>query len=533
MKKTYSAAHLAGVLLACSAGPLQADGPPFPSAEWTLREANNYSRTQDATAIQADPQFQQRWQQQSLINAQEYLARERNDAGWNSRGNACKEWAEPCTGDPYRYPGWDAFYAAEGELAPVIFFDAQGARLSGRLWAPADSAPGDRLPVVVINNGSVQVPETAYWWAAQLLVRNGYVVLSFDPRGQGRSDNRTPDGEAGSNSNPSVFVTNLVDAVDFVLSRPDAPYAHNQTYTRAVSTPYNPFWNRIDAGRIGLAGHSLGARGVSVVQGLQPWPGTSGPDNPVDVIVAWDNLAAAGAAGEYIADIGEYRPRVPAMGQSADYWLAPQPKLSPPDPLEKSPGVELWRSAGVPVYQVQIQGGTHYEWSLMPSLPTSAWEPGGDGGWGQPLVRHYTLAWFDRWLKQPGEPGYADADARLLDDAAWLPRLSFYYLSSRDFPGRDGRQQVCEDIAAGCAQDSAARQQSVGAGGATGAGMLLLAIAAWVRRRRTQQYTHFISIKTTTVMKGITTYAGALLALGLRRTGAATRFGDPPRCCCR
>ncbi len=469
------------------AGSATEEAPPYPSAEWSLREASNYSRTLDAAAIQADPAFQQRWQQQSYLNSQEYLARERTDSGWSSRGNACKEWAEQCTGDPYRYPGWDSFYGAEGEVEPVIFFDAQGTRLSGRVWMPINRDPATPLPLIVINNGSVQVPETAYWWAAQLLVRHGYVVLSFDPRGQGRSDNRSPDGEAGSNSNPSVFVTNLVDAVDFARSTPQHPYAHNQTYTRAPSTPYNPFWQYVDRERVGLAGHSLGARGVSVVQGLQPWPGSAGGDNPVDVIVAWDNLAAGGAGGEAIANVGEYRPRVPAMGQSADYWLTPQPKTSPPDPLEKSPGVALWRDAGLPVFQIQIQGGTHYEWSLMPTLPTSAWEPGGDGGWGQPLLRHYTLAWFDRWLKLPGETGYADADARLLDDARWRPQLSFYYLSSRDFPDRQGQRQVCDDLRGGCASTvSAATRAEPLAGGALG-GSLLLGLSALRRRRRTSR----------------------------------------------
>ena len=38
------------------------------------------------------------------------------------------------------------------------------------------------------------------------------------------------------------------------------------------------------------------------------------------------------------------------------------------------------------------------------------------GNWGLGVFEHYTVAWFDRWLKRPGESGYADADARLLDD---------------------------------------------------------------------------------------------------------------------
>jgi alpha-beta hydrolase superfamily lysophospholipase len=48
-------------------------------------------------------------------------------------------------------------------------------------------------------NGSVQAPETLYWWAAQLLVENGYLVMTFDPRAQGYSDLTAPGEKLGSN----------------------------------------------------------------------------------------------------------------------------------------------------------------------------------------------------------------------------------------------------------------------------------------------------------------------------------------------
>ena len=42
-----------------------------------------------------------------------------------------------CTGDPYRYPGVDPWYGSIGEVTPVNFYDAQGARLNARVWACA------------------------------------------------------------------------------------------------------------------------------------------------------------------------------------------------------------------------------------------------------------------------------------------------------------------------------------------------------------------------------------------------------------
>jgi hypothetical protein len=457
--RTIGATGVAGATGLAVTGRASADEsegePEYPSPAWFAREEDNYAKTGEAPAEQQNPAFQERWQEQTALNAEGYAERTATEPGWNSAGNLCREWGEQCTGDPYLYPATeplydgDPFYEDVGERERVAFRDRGGTRLSGRVWAPADSGPGDALPGVVVTNGSVQAPETAYWWFALTLVANGYVVLTYDPRGQGRSDTTTPDGERGTNANPDVFVTNQVDAIDFFRSTPEAQYPYNEGHTDvpAPVVTHNPFAERIDPSRLGAVGHSLGAAGASVVQGLEPWPGRLDATNPVDAAVAWDNLA------DDVTDQLSYEvvPRVPAMGQSADYYLTPQPKEEPPDPAAKKGGFQRWRAAGVPTYQLQIRGGTHYEWSLVPTFPATAWDPGGDGGFGNPLADHYSLAWLDRWLKEPGEQGYESADARLLADAEWRDRLSFYYESARAFPERDGTEHDCTDIKGGCA----------------------------------------------------------------------------------
>ncbi|MDQ3294457.1 MAG: hypothetical protein M3527_08415, partial [Actinomycetota bacterium] len=240
------------------------EDPPYPSIEWTVRELANYARTLEAPTEQAaDPRFLARLLEQSATNTLESLA-----FPTDSTGNLCETWGLSCAGDPFRYPGVDPFYDEVGEVVPVLFPDRQCARLSGRVWAPRDRSPGQRFPGVVIENGSIQAPETLYWFFAQALVRSGYVVLTFDVRGQGRSDNHTPAGEQGSNANPSVFWTGLVDAVDFLRSTPAVPYPPSATCPAGGATlaPSNPLGDALDAERIGLAGHSLGATGVTVVQ---------------------------------------------------------------------------------------------------------------------------------------------------------------------------------------------------------------------------------------------------------------------------
>ena len=84
---------------------------------------------------------------------------------------------------------------------------------------------------------------------------------------------------------------------------------------------------------------------------------------------------------------------------------------------------------------------------------------------------------MDRWLKRPGESGYDDADARLLAEADWHERLSFYYASARDFPTRGGGMQRCEDLRAGCAQSGD------GSGSGAGAAWLFLLLAGVFARR--------------------------------------------------
>ncbi|HEX4872760.1 MAG TPA: hypothetical protein VFV27_10630 [Nevskiaceae bacterium] len=476
------------------------EGPDYPSPEWSAREAANYARTLEAPAEQAAPAFQARLQAQNLANQQSFNDRILADPSWlgGASGNSpltplCSTWMFQCAGDPFRYPGVDGFYETEGEVIPVVFYDRGCARISGRVWAPRGG--GNGLPAVVIENGSIQAPEPLYWWFAQALVRQGYVVMTFDPRGQGRSDQQTPDGDQGSNANATVFWDGLVDAIDFFRSGPVTPYPHNLSCAGRYpteTTAFNPHHARIDRERLGLAGHSLGASGVSVVQsygapGAEPWPGLLDAENPVDVIVAWDSLNTPGEGGGRPAVV----PRVPAMGQSSEYGIGGTAFSEPPDPDAQTSAFRGWQAAGLPVFELTIQGSTHFEWSLIPTFPATSWCPGVENGrclpgWGQPMAEHYSLAWMDRWLKRPGEPGFDDAETRLLADADWQPRYSFYFRSARDFPLRAGGRSQCLDIRAGCTPSApgSGGASSASGGGALGAGGLaLFALLALTRRR--------------------------------------------------
>src|SRR5438105_765244 len=81
---------------------------------------------------------------------------------------------------------------------------------------------------LVLTNGSVQADEQLYWYAAQTLAKAGYVVLTFDPQGQGQSDTygEGPDRGEGfpAQSDGRPFYDGTDDAINFLLSTPRHPY---------------------------------------------------------------------------------------------------------------------------------------------------------------------------------------------------------------------------------------------------------------------------------------------------------------------
>jgi hypothetical protein len=442
--------------------------------------------TEEASEEEAqNTTFETQYVTQGQANMAQWEARALADPSWldplsgnTSNTPACTTWNLVCTGDPFRYPdvsGPDgsAFYSNEATVTPVVFYDDGCARLSGRVWIPKTASMSAPAPEIVIDNGSIQAPETLYWPQAQALVRAGYAVLTFDPRGQGRSDEMTPTGGQGSNVNDSVFWTGLVNAIDFMHSSPTRPYPEQTqcagTYP-TVTANYNPAFAYVDNTRTGIAGHSAGAIGVSIVQGYggpgaAPWPGKLDATNPVKVAVAWDGLR--GPQGGDVGGIGSsnlpgpaypaYAARVPSMGQSSEYGLAPVLFATPPPIQQHLDDYKAWVAANVPIYEMTYRGSTHYDFSLLENFPATSWCPDTSsgactGGWADLASQYYTVAWFDRWLKNPGEPGYADADARLLNDFGvnGANKMSYHFSSARNFTDRAGVLHHCVNIRAGC-----------------------------------------------------------------------------------
>ncbi len=334
------------------------------------------------------------------------------------------------------FPGWNGgnplrrgWSGSRGLRIKVSYTNRYGALIRGSVFAALPGAKdpytGERLagpfPGVVITTGSVQGSEGMYHWLAEDLAERGYVVLLYDVQGQGTSEtlphendqvNALPfcnpfaapqDGEAfGCPGVPSQqeanFVKGTEDALDFLLSTPDRPY-RNRNGGDAPVTPFNPLHARMDAERIGIVGHSLGAAAVSVVQGT---------DERVDAVVALDKLGMG-------ADV---KPRVPALGIQSEYgfnvfpyWMAHGSSIAPqPGPPDQAPdprrelrtGYDAWKQAGVDVMTIVPRASTHLEYTdIAYALPASRH--------GQALSSVYAQAWFERYLKAPASAPSAAA----------------------------------------------------------------------------------------------------------------------------
>src|SRR4051795_8994278 len=186
-------------------------------------ESKNFSKTQERSSIFSTPEYQAQLRTIGLQNRADSTAAQAADPERNFSGHLCTAAEDGCAGDIRLYDWGPQGY---GIVKPVLFTARNGATLSGHVWATR-SGPA-RRPGIVITNGSVQAAETLYWFAAQALAKAGYVVLTYDPQGQGQSDEQgeSPDQNEGSpaQTDGRPFFDGTEDALNFFLSSAARPY---------------------------------------------------------------------------------------------------------------------------------------------------------------------------------------------------------------------------------------------------------------------------------------------------------------------
>lgn len=203
--------------------------------------------------------------------------------------------------DPLRAA--ERWNGARGDVIAIEFANRYKAKIVGHLWRPKNvTAP---LPAVVFVNGygSGQVP---YFWAAEDLAEHGYLVMTFDPQGEGESaaepapEYCQPGGawtqpqemgiaEHGScaGKDPPEALTGQGTSASFVatgrVGNEDTTSA-GEVY-RAIAPRFvfgtldavayllsaqNPWRAQVDPARVGVVGHSAGAWAALMVANGDP-----------------------------------------------------------------------------------------------------------------------------------------------------------------------------------------------------------------------------------------------------------------------
>ena len=349
---------------------------------------------------------------------------------------------------------------------PVLWTARSGATISGHVWAVA-GGPQRRKPGVVITNGSVQAPEQLYWAQAAALARAGYVVLTWDPQTQGRSDgpgrgaDRRTRTRRRSRRERSPRAPS--DALDFFLSTPagrsgrataargrPSTTAPSRTggWRRAATPPSTRCTRCSTASASASPGNSLGALG-----GLE---GRLRRTRASTRVVAWDQLRVADGA----APIPPTRcPASACRATTASARPAVRPASRPGRTARRptrraptAPRASSARAAATPHSSTRAPARTS-----SPSLIPNA-------GFGATLrgIDQYGLV-HDRLVRQVREGRRASPTACCSPTAGiatsrrrrWIPtgdgNLFSEYLRSRvDFRRADGSRALCEDVRSGC-----------------------------------------------------------------------------------
>lgn len=477
---SVAAAVLAVGMLPATAGTPTASAPPAPgSPAYLARDAQNvaaaYGRQTGpggqltptyltALAQVIGPAYEQQVLAQAATPTHPVLDPGQLVPGWN-------------VGNPLR-SGWDG---TRGHITPVSYTNRYGALIRGDLFTPLAGAHDPytgaplhaQYPAVVITTGSIQGSSGMYWWAAEDLAERGYLVMTYDVQGQGTSETLPhPGGSTLPFCNPvatpvagettgcpgvpfqqtSNFVYGTEDAISYLLSTPQHPYATNS---------YDPLWRAFDRSpdrqsvtpgrttRLAIVGHSLGATAISYVQAVDP---------RVEAAVAFDKLTTTPG----FTALGAMRPVVPSLGVQSEYFLNPTPYYldgdtpsSPqqaPDPArEEKTGFDGWRAAGVDSMVIVPRASTHLEYTDIPlALPASRY--------GQDIASAYTQDWLGYYLKHQSSAYRALLAPTIqylepVGDGHWSPvtlarndNLSIYFCSGYAVHGPNGHSASNLDL---------------------------------------------------------------------------------------
>ncbi len=227
-------------------------------------------------------------------------------------------------------------------LVPVYFHNRHGSRLYGEIVLPhrGQRPPSAGPYPVILALEGLNTNVAMYRWWHQVFADAGYLVFAFDFSGQGHSESEV-DGDPGNN------IEEAQDALGWLFNE-------------------SPVAGYLDAGRIGVIGHSMGAIATLGLQAV---------DTRIKAAVA------AAPISEQSAPF-DANP-VPVMIQTGDHDgpIAPIPFLNPAvvrPVYEKLSGDRAF---------IVAEAASHAQHTNFPLLPSASS--------GLEVAAQYSLAWMD------------------------------------------------------------------------------------------------------------------------------------------
>jgi hypothetical protein len=317
-------------------------------------------------------------------------------------------------------PG-DTYRTGLAEQQTII--DSRGLAVAATLWLPgAASRPGARahsFPTVVISDG-IASNQSDYFWLAMSLAREGDMVLTYDPAGQGASE-----GSAANLFTPSTpsctfggACRDLEDAVRWVVGDPITPSVdlststplgqdtgsgatnpdiHNPAYAPAGENVTDPAIDLVDPSHLAVVGHSMGA--LSLLDYL--WFQGQGPDG------ADGQALPPLAAGVALSGAAPTSAVVPIQFQTSDFDGSPTligPAVGGADLAFGTFG-GIGYAAMKPLYDqlrttgpgtsalsmIVLEGGVHTDFIDTPYITRTPWSLA--------VSAHYATAWLGCYLQ--------------------------------------------------------------------------------------------------------------------------------------
>ncbi|MGH9137538.1 MAG: alpha/beta hydrolase family protein [Acidimicrobiales bacterium] len=288
---------------------------------------------------------------------------------------------ETTTGD-CAAPGTPGVEFRRGLAQRFKLVDAFGLALTATLWLPdiAREPGAGELPGLVFSSGA-SVPQRSFYMYAMTAARAGFVVLTYDPVGQGTSegDERGSMFEGASASCPTpIKCRELQQLVRWFTGTAITPESPRLGAGDPATNPDSAALGVLDLSKVAIAGQSNGGLAVSNYLELLPTgrDADGRPLPPIAAAVALSGFAPASAV-------------VPVQAQTADLDIPGVTADNFGSNVTDGPlGTKAWyeelRASGDGDGMLQLliqEGGSHGDTSNIPGAPHAVWAWGWSTGY--------------------------------------------------------------------------------------------------------------------------------------------------------